>query len=316
MKKSTCVTFENILATIHKKGITTKAALMADQQLYANFWLAAQDFATFCLFSKNGKATKAGKQLSGNNTKVDILEARGITTREDITMDCVVRMVEYAENMLQKPTVAYMKNYAYSIVNSVVNTICRTLPPEDFKIVPLNSTIEGTGVAAEDAYTYEDIIADDTYNPERLHVERETINELEKLLRAKQAKELAEKKAKEARELAEKKEAILREISRLSTHATEVFVRLGWHLGIKTRDLAARIIDDGYENTFARLIIDIATKYGIDLEDIRNIITVSKLTEASYKKDKGLVRLLSRDPKVVADQISKYANRAKGRLDK
>lgn len=305
MKKSTCVTFENILATIHKKGITTKAALMADQQLYANFWLAAQDFATFCLFSKNGKATKAGKQLSGNNTKVDILEARGITTREDITMDCVVRMVEYAENMLQKPTVAYMKNYAYSIVNSVVNTICRTLPPEDFKIVSLNSTIEGTGVAAEDAYTYEDIIADDTYNPERLHVERETINELEKLLRAKQAKELAEKK-----------EAILREISRLSTHATEVFVRLGWHLGIKTRDLAARIIDDGYENTFAQLIIDTATKYGIDLEDIRNIITVSKLTEASYKKDKGLVRLLSRDPKVVADQISKYANRAKGRLDK
>lgn len=303
--KSTSVTFENILTTIHQKGITTKAALMADPQLYANFWLAAQDFATFCLFSKNGKATKAGKQLSGNNTKVDILEARGITTREDITMDCVVRMVEYAENMLQKPTVAYMKNYAYSVVNSIVNSNCRTLPPDDFKIVSLNSTIEGTHVAAEDAYTYEDIIADDTYNPERLHVERETINELEKLLRAKQAKELAEKK-----------EAILREISRLSTHATEVFVRLGWHLGIKTRDLTARIIDDGYENTFAQLIIDTATKYGIDLEDIRNIITVSKLTEESYKKDKGLVRLLSRDPKVVADQISKYANRAKGRLDK
>lgn len=314
--KSTSVTFENILTTIHQKGITTKAALMADQQLYANFWLAAQDFATFCLFSKNGKATKAGKQLSGNNTKVDILEARGITTREDITMDCVVRMVEYAENMLQKPTVAYMKNYVYSIVNSVVNTICRSLPPDDIKIVSLNSTIEGTSVDAEDAYTYEDCTPDFTYAPDRVLSEKETVTELEQMLRAKQVKELAEKKAKEARELAKKKEAILREISRLSTHATEVFVRLGWHLGIKTRDLAARIIDDGYENTFAQLIIDTATKYGIDLEDIRNIITVSKLTEESYKKDKGLVRLLSRDPKVVADQISKYANRAKGRLDK
>lgn len=316
MKKSTCVTFENILTTIHQKGITTKAALMADQQLYVNFWLAAKDFATFCLFSKNGKTTKAGKQLSGNNTKVDILEAHGITTREDITMDCVVRMVEYAENMLQKPTVAYMKHYAYSIVNSVVNTICRSLPPDNIKIVSLNSTIEGTNVDAEDAYTYEDCTPDFTYAPDRVFSEKETIKELEKVLQAKQAKELAEKKAKEARELAEKKEAILREISRLSTHATEVFVRLGWHLGIKTRDLAARIIDDGYENTFAQLIIDIATKYGIDLEDIRNIITVSKLTEESYKKDKGLVRLLSRDPKVVADQISKYTNRAKGRLDK
>lgn len=306
MKKSTCATFENILTAIHQKGITTKAALMADQQLYASFWLAAKDFATFCLFSKNGKATKAGKQLSGNNTKVDILEARGITTREDITMDCVVRMVEYAENMLQKPTVAYMKNYAYSIANSVVNTICRSLPPNDIKIVPFNGTIEGTSDNTEGAYTYEDCTPDFTYDPDRVLSEKETIKELEKKFQAKQD-----------RELAEKKEAILSEISRLSTHDTEVFVRLGCkHLGIKTRDLAARIIYDGYESTFAQLIIDIATKYGIDLEYIRNIITISKLTEESYKKDKGLVRLLSRDPKVVADQIYKYASRAKKRLDK
>ena len=196
MKKATCVTFENILNTIHQKGITTKDALMADQQLYANFWLAAQDFATFCLFSKNGKTTKDGKRLSGNNTKVDILEARGITTREDITMDCVMRIVEYAEKMLQKPTVAYMKNYGYSIVNSVVNNIYRKLPPDGIKVVSLNSTIEGTSVAAEDAYTYEDIIADVTYDPERLHVECETVHGLKKVLRAKQARELAAKKAK------------------------------------------------------------------------------------------------------------------------
>lgn len=305
-KKSTCVTFENILTTIHQKGITTKAALMADQQLYANFWLAAQDFATFCLFSKNGKATKGGKQLYGNNTKVDILEARGITTREDIKMDCVLRIVEYAENMFQKSTVAYMKNYAYSIVNSVVNTICRALPPDDIKVVSLNSTIDGTCVEAEDAYTYEDVIADYTYDPDRVFFEKESIKELTKELKAKQATELAEKK-----------QAILLEISSLSTHhTTEVFARLGWHLGLKTRDLAARIIDDGYEKTFAHLVIEIATKYEINLEDIRNIIILSKLTDKSYKKDKGLVRLLSGDPKVVADQISKYANRAKDRLGK
>lgn len=315
MKKATCVTFENILTIINQNGITTKAALIADQQLYANFWLAARDFATFCLFSKNGKVTKTGKQLSGNNTKVDILEASGITTREDITMDCVVRMVEYAENMLQKPTVAYMKNYAYSIVNSIVNTFCRSLPPDNIKIVPFNGTIEGTSIDAEDAYTYEDCTPDYTYAPDRVLSEKENVKELEKLLKVKQERELAAKKAREVRELAEKKELILNEISRLSTHPTEVFVRLAWHLDIKTGDLTECIITDGYENTFAQLIIDIATKYKIDLEDIQNIIIVSKLSEDSYKKDKGLVRLLSKDHGVVADQISKYKNRAKGRLD-
>lgn len=313
--KSTCVTFENILTTIHQEGITTKTALMADQQLYANFWLAAQDYAEFCLFSKNGKKTKDGKQLSGNNTKVDFLETHGITTRYDITLDCVMRMVEYADSILQKPTVAYMKNYAYAIVNSVVNTLCRNLPP-DITIVSLNSTIKSTSVATEDAYTYADIIADDKYNPERLLVECETIAELEKELKAKTDKELAERRAQQARELAKMKQVILHEISMLSTHAPEVFVHLSKHLGIKTSDLATHIINDGYEKTFARILIDIAAKYDISLGEIRDIITVNKLTKESYKNDKGLIRLLSGNHCVVADQIGKYKNRAKNRLDK
>lgn len=299
MKKATSITFENILTTIHQKGITTKAALMADQQLYANFWLAAQDFATFCLFSKNGKATKVGKQLSGNNTKVDILEARGITTRGDITMDCVVRMVEYSENMLQKPTVAYMKNYAYSIINSVVNTICRALPPEDFKIVSLNSTIEGTSIAAEDAYTYEDIIADDTYNPERLHVEYETVKELQKKL-----------KAKQARERAEKQNIILREVAALSKRPAEVMVRLGIvHNGMKPRELASLIIDKGCEVAYAEIIFDVAKKNNIELSEIRNLIAGNMVTAESVKAD-------TNNPEAVAGQISRLVYRADKRLNK
>lgn len=297
--KSTSVTFENILITIHQKGITTKAALMADPQLYANFWLAAQDFATFCLFSKNGKETKAGKQLSGNNTKVDILEARGITAREDVTMDCVVRMVEYAENMLQKPTVAYMKNYAYSVVNSVVNSICRTLPPDDFKIVSLNSTIEGTSVAAEDAYTYEDVIADDTYNPERMHVECETIRELKKEL-----------KTKQAREQAEKKEAILREVALLGKRPAEVMVRLACtHLSMKPRELAGLIIDKGCELAYAEIIFEVAKQNRIELSEIRSIIAGHELTAESVKAD-------TNSAEQVAGQISRLVYRAAKRLSK
>ena len=102
----------------------------------------------------------------------------------------------------------------------------------------------------------------------------------------------------------------------LSARAPEVFVRLSKHLGIKTGNLATRIIEDGYENTFAQIIVDVAIKYDIALEKIRNIITINRVTEESCKKDKGLIKLLSEDPKVVADQISKYANRAKGHLGK
>lgn len=302
MKKATCTTFVNILNTIHKVGITTKDALMADQLLYTEFWFALTEFCHFALLSKTSGKNAEGEILPGNSGKIEVLEIRDATTRDEIETDCVIKIIEKLDLVLRQP-IEKQKNYCYAICNNMVNDCFRKLPPDDFKIVSLNSTIESTSVAAEDAYTYEDIITDDTYNPERLRVECETIKEFKKEL-----------KAKQTRELAEKKEAILREISRLS-HATEVFARLGWRLGIKTRDLAARIIDDGYENTFAQLIVDIATKYGIDLEDIRNIITVSKVTEESYKKDKGLVRLLSKDPKVVADQISKYANRAKGHLD-
>lgn len=315
MKKATCTTFVNILNTIHDEGITTKVALMADQLLYSDFWFALKDFCHFALLSKTSGKNAEGEILPGNSGKIEVLEIRGATTRDEIETDCVIKIIEKLDLVLRQP-IEKQKNYCYAICNNMVNDCFRKLPPDDIKIVSFNSTIEGTSVDAEDAYTYEDCTPDFTYAPDRVLSEKETVKELEKLLRAKQAKELAEKKAKQARELAEKKETILREISRLSTHPTEVFVRLGRkHLGIKTCNLAERIIDDGYENTFAQLIIDIATKYDIDLEEIRNIITVSKLTEESYKKDKGLVRLLSRDPKVVADQISKYANRAKGHLD-
>lgn len=299
MKKATCITFVNILNTIHKEGITSRAALMADQQLYASFWLAAQDFAKFCLFSKNGKMTKEGKQLSGNNTKVDILESRGITTRDDITMDCVVRMVEYAENILQKPTVAYMKNYAYSIVNSVVNSIYRVQIPDDFKIVSLNSTIEGTNVVAEDAYTYEDVIADFTYDPDHVLSEKETIKQLTKEL-----------KAKQARERAEKKETILNEVVLLSKRPAEVMVRLACtHLGMKPRELANMIISKGCELSYAEIIFDVAKKNNIELASIRSIIADHKVTAESVKAD-------TNNHDAVAGQISRLVYRADKRINK
>lgn len=298
MKKATCTTFVNILNTIHKEGITTKVALMADQLLYTNFWFAVKDFCHFALLSKTGSKNADGKILPGNAVKIDVLELKGEATREDIETECMVKIIEKLDYVLRQP-IEKQKNYCYAICNNMVNDCFRKLPPDDFKIVSLNSTIEGTSVAAEDAYTYEDVIADDTYNPERMNVERETIRELKKEL-----------KTKQTREQAEKKEAILREVALLSKRPAEVLCRLGvTHLGIKPRDLAACIIREGCDITFAKIIFEVAKQNSIELSEIRSIIAGHKLTAESIKAD-------TNSAEQVAGQVSRLVYRADKRLNK
>ena len=298
MKKATCTTFVNILNTIHKEGITTKVALMADQVLYTNFWFALKDFCHFALLSKTSGKNAGGEILIGNSGKIDVLETRGATTRNEIETDCVIKIIEKLNLVLRQP-IEKQKNYCYAICNNMVNDCFRMLPPDDFKIVSLNSTIEGTSVAAEDAYTYEDVIADDTYNPERMHVECETIRELKKEL-----------KTKQAREQADKKEAILREVAFLSKRHAEVMVRLACtHLSMKPRELAGLIIDKGCELAYAEIIFEVAKQNRIELSEIRSIIAGHELTAESVKAD-------TNSAEQVAGQISRLVYRADKRLSK
>ena len=296
--KATCKSFINILNTIHEEGITTKAALMADQLLYTNFWFAVKDFCHFALLSKTGGKNAEGEILPGNSGKIDVLETRDATTREELETDCIIKIIEKLDLVLHQP-IEKQKNYCYAISNNMVNDCFRKLPPDDFKIVPLNSTIEGTSVAAEDAYTYEDIIADDTYNPERIHVEHETVRELKKGL-----------KAKLAREQAEKKETILREVALLSKRPAEVMVRLACtHLNMKPRKLAGLIIDKGCELAYSEIIFEVAKHNGIEISEIRSIIAGHKLAAESIKAD-------TNSAEQVAGQVSRLVYRANKRLNK
>lgn len=298
MKKATCTTFTNILNSIHEVGITTKEALMANQLLYTEFWFALKDFCHFALLSKTSGKNAKGEILPGNSGKIDVLETRGATTRDEIETDCVIKIINKLDLVLRQP-IEKQKNYCYAICNNMVNDCFRKLPPNDFKIVSLNSTIEGTSVATEDAYTYEDIIADDTYNPERLHIERETIRELKKEL-----------KAKLAREQAEKKEAILNEVAALSKRPAEVIVRLACtHLSMKPRQLADIIIDKGCELAYAEVIFEVAKQNHIELSEIRSIIAGHELTAESIKAD-------TNSAEQVAGQISRLVYRADKRLNK
>lgn len=298
MKMATCTTFVNILNIIHKEGITTKVALMSDQLLYTDFWFALKDFCHFALLSKTSGKNTEGDTLPGNSRKIDVLETRGTTTRDELETDCIIKVIEKLDLVLRQP-IEKQKNYCYAICNNMVNDCFRKLPPNDFKIVSLNSTIKSTSVAAEDAYTYEDIIADDTYNPERLHFENETIKELKMKLKAKQAMEQAEKK-----------DAILREVALLSKRPAEVLCRLGvTHLGIKPRDFAASIIREGCDITFAKIIFEVAKQNSIELSEIRSIIAGHKLTVESIKAD-------TNSAEQVACQVSRLVYRANKHLNK
>lgn len=297
MKKATCTTFVNILNTIHEEGISTKVALMADQQLYTCFWSAVKDFCHYALLSKTNGKTIEGKNLPGNAAKIDVLASRGVATRDEIETDCIIKIIEKLDLVLHQP-IEKQKNYCYTICNNMVNDCFRKLPSEDFKIVSLNSTIEGTSVAAEDAYTYEDIICDNTYNPELLHFECETVKKLEKIL-----------KAKKAREQGEKREAILREVALLSKRPAEVMVRLAiTHNGMKPRDLAALIIAKGCEVAYAEIIYEVSSKYNIELAEIRNLIVDNKVTAESVKAD-------TNNHEAVAGQVSRLIYRAEKRLN-
>lgn len=298
MKKATCTTFVNILNAIHDEGITNKVELMANQLFYTDFWFALKDFCHFALLSKTSGKNAEGEILPGNSGKIDVLESRGATTRDEIETDCAIKIIEKLDLVLHQP-IEKQKNYCYVICNNMLNDCFRQLPPDDFKIVSLDSTIEGASVAAEGAYTYEDIIVDNRYNPERLCIELETFKDLKK-----------EFVAKKAMEQAEKREAILREVAFLSKRPAEIMVRLACtHNGMKPRELASLIIDKGCELAFAEIIFEVAKKNNIELSDICSIIAGYELTEESIKAD-------SNHAEVVAGQISRLVYRAEKRLSK
>jgi len=256
------------------------------------------EFCHFALLSKTSGKNAKGEILPGNSGKIEVLEIRGATTRDEIETDCVIKIIEKLNLVLRQP-IEKQKNYCYAICNNMVNDCFRKLPPNDMKIVSLNSTIEGTNVATEDAYTYEDVIADYSYAPDHVFSEKETIMELTKQLEAKQT-----------RELAEKKEAISQEIALLSKRPAEVMVRLACtHLSMKPRQLASLIIDKGCELAYTDIIVEVAKQNHIDLFEIRSMITNHELTAESIKAD-------TNDADQVAAQISRLVYRAEKRIHK
>lgn len=298
MKKASCTTFVTLLQTLHREGIATRAALQADPERYARFWLALKEFCHFALLSRTGGRTPQGEIRPGNTAKIDWLESRGVTTREELETDCMIRIMEKLDLVLCQPP-GKQKNYCYAICNHRVNDCFRALPPDDCRILSWDDPLPGHRVAAEEACTYGDLVPDDTYNPERLYLERETVRALQQELRARQRCALARRKAD-----------ILGEVALLSKRPAEVMVRLGCiYLGLKPRELAALITDLGYESAYARIIFDVSRHNGIDPSRIHAILAGQMGTGETVKAD-------SQQVGQVSGQISRLLYRASKRLSR
>ena len=273
MKKADRVAFVDVLNVINKMGINTKSGLMADQLLYSTLGSALKEFVHFALLSKTGGVDANGKIRPGNCSKIETLENRGVATRDDIESDCIIKIIDNLDMVLHQP-LGKQKNYCYTICKNIVNDSFRKLP-KDIRFVSLNSPIMAARKEDEDAYTYEHVIPDETYNPERMRVERETISELREQLRAKRIE-----KQKQQRE------EILRTVAILSNRPAELMVTLAVKtLHKKNRELASMILKDGCDRSYARIIGEITRKNNIAPEEIHSLTAGQKPISETFKAE-------------------------------
>lgn len=288
----------SILSTIEEKGISTAYDLKApkNKALWDELYFATQNFINYYALASKTSKNKKGDIVPGNTDKVKFLTEEGGMELYDIQMDILLHVIKKMDYVLAQSPVAKKTSYAYKIVNNEVNSMLRKLPP--VVLVPWDTPINSD--TNEDGAVLADIVGDDTtYNPERLYFKRETINELKKEL-----------KAKKAREQAEKRETILNEITILNKRPSEVLCRLACtHLSMKPRELAGLIIDKGCELAYAEIIFEVAKQNHIELSEIRNIIAGYELTAESVKAD-------TNSAEQVAGQISRLVYRADKRLGK
>lgn len=289
--------FASILSTIEESGISTadELKLVKNTSLWNELYFATQNFVNYYALASKTSKNKKGEIISGNADKVKFLIENGGMELYDIQMDILVHIIKKVDYILAQSPVSKKVFYTFRVVNNEINNMLRSLPPVE--VVPWDTPVNSD--TNEDGAVLSEIIGDNTYNPERLHFENETIKELKMKL-----------KTKLAREQAEKKESILTEVRALSKRPAEVIVRLACtHLSMKPRQLASMIIDKGCELAYAEIIFDVAKKNGIELSEIRSIIAGHELTAESIKAD-------TNSAEQVAGQISRLVYRADKRLSK
>lgn len=297
--KKLCATFINALNNLNNRNITTREELLMDPAMHTEFWCAVERFVSFALGSKTSKKNKKGEIRRGNKYMIDELAERGVASKEDIHLDCVIKIMSKLDKVLMQHPVEKQHNYAYNICNHLVCDQFDLLPPEDVEIISLQETIKNKSVSPENTCTYEDMIGDYSYNGESCYAEQETIDELTTILQNKRAAERENERNE-----------VVSEIKQLAKKPAEVLVHMATaHLGIKPRELAERIATKGGEVTYAEILFDVAKKVDLEISELRSLVKNVSFSEKSIKAD-------TKDVKVIAKQVSRLVWRAKDNLKK
>ncbi len=294
MEKKICTVFMDSLNTIHDEGITSKVALMSNQDMYEDFGIALNAFCNFALLSNTSK-DKEGNIIPGNRYKVDTIVKTSIDSKEDIAQKCAMKIITILDSVLQQPTAKAMYNYCYTTINNftsdIVDHLTRKSRPH---FVSLDDDLSNSFDSDKD-FSRLAIIPDNRYNPERILEERETLIELKKVL--------VEKRR-------EKKEAILRETSLLSRRPAEAFIWLAVHyLKMKPRELALKIMTIGFYKVISEIVDDIAKENNINRKEIIHFVSNPK-THLTSKS----VKIYTQDREIIAEEISRISYRAKNHI--
>lgn len=184
MTKTSIFEVNELFKTIDELGINTIDEIILDAQLYEKTFLALQKYISYCLRSKTHR-NKKGKLICGNLEKSQLIIDNTAISRHDIEMDALIKVMDKFNMVLASQHHAY---YIYSIVNNFVNDLLRDL---DLGLIYLDTPVNEYD---ENACTIGALIPDYKYNPETSLIEKETIEELENILKEKQQEELKQKK--------------------------------------------------------------------------------------------------------------------------
>lgn len=280
----------SILSTLEEKEISTTAELKGTNlNLWNELYFATQDFINFYALESKTTTNKKGEIVPGNKERVKTLINDGGMELYDIQMDILIHIMNKMDLVLAQSPAEKKANYIYKIVNNKVIDMLGKLPT--VIEVPWDTSIKSDN--NEDGAILAEIIGDDTYNPEKLHLEYETIKELKMVLKAKREKEMEEKKY-----------SIISELKILADNPSETLVHMGCcYLNLKPRDLSKLLIKKGVENTYINILCGISKKYNITLDEIRNSITGKRINSSALKAD-------SNDPKQISAEVSREKYRA------
>lgn len=277
-----CEKYESILKAIRNKGITTAEQLMNDSDLYAEFWMTAKNYIdSYVLNSKTSKNSK-GQVTIGNYAKINELTKHSVCERNDIENDCLIRLLDKLNLILEKPLEA-QPFFSYKTVNNVVNQACRDfLPPKNFIVVSLQDTV-GFSSDEEEAFTYESLAADNV-TPENKATEEDSLRCLENFYYS----------------------------SLISGKPAEALAHLSKAIGMKNSTFKNMLLQKGIDFT-VNFVID---KSKEELFDYLGEAKYKALKDVFNKITEESLKLSTNNSDVIGDQISKLRNRAKNELEK